>query len=63
MLIFTRNINQSFLVGDDIKVKVLDVKGNQVRIGIEAPNDVDVNREEIYQKIMGIRIIRLTPTA
>ena len=51
MLILTRRVGESLMVGDDISVTVLDVKGNQVRIGVNAPRDVEVHREEIYQRI------------
>lgn len=51
MLILTRRLNETLLIGDDVVVKVLGVKGNQVRIGISAPKDVAVHREEIYQRI------------
>ena len=51
MLILTRKDNESLLIGDDIVVTVLDVAGNQVRIGIKAPKDIDVHREEIYRRI------------
>ncbi|EJD6367375.1 carbon storage regulator CsrA [Providencia rettgeri] len=52
MLILTRRINEEVMIGDDIKIRILGVKGNQVRIGIEAPEDVSVHREEIYQRIL-----------
>ena len=51
MLILTRRISESIIVGDDVKITVLGVKGNQVRLGIEAPKDLSVHREEIYHRI------------
>lgn len=51
MLILTRNRNQSIIIGDDIIITVLGVKGNQVRFGIDAPKEVSVHREEIYNRI------------
>ncbi|MBF0369504.1 MAG: carbon storage regulator CsrA [Magnetococcales bacterium] len=51
MLILTRRIGESLNIGDDIKITLLGIKGNQVRIGIDAPRDVQVHREEIYDKI------------
>lgn len=51
MLILTRRISESIIVGDDVKITVLGVKGNQVRLGIDAPKDLAVHREEIYERI------------
>lgn len=51
MLILTRRVGESLKVGDDITITVLGVKGNQVRIGVNAPRDVAVHREEIYNRI------------
>ncbi len=51
MLILTRRNGEVLKIGDDIDVTVLGIKGNQVRVGISAPRDVAVHREEIYQKI------------
>lgn len=51
MLILTRRVGETLMVGDDVTLTVLGVKGNQVRIGVNAPEDVQVHREEIYQRI------------
>ncbi len=51
MLIFTRRIGEEIRIGDDIRVRVIDIKGKQVRLGIEAPPDVIIHREEIYRRI------------
>lgn len=51
MLILTRKVGETVMVGDDVTLTVLGVKGNQVRLGINAPRHIQVHREEIYQKI------------
>jgi carbon storage regulator len=51
MLILTRRISEALMIGDDVSITVLDVKGNQVRLGIEAPRSIAVHREEIYRRI------------
>ena len=51
MLILTRRVGETLMVGDDVTVTVLGVKGNQVRIGVNAPKEVAAHREEIYQRI------------
>jgi len=51
MLILTRRVGESLMIGDEVTVTVLGVKGNQVRLGVNAPKNVSVHREEIYQRI------------
>ena len=52
MLILTRKVGESVLIGDDISITVLSVRGNQVKLGVQAPKEVSVHREEIYQQIL-----------
>jgi carbon storage regulator len=51
MLILTRHVNESIFIGDSVKVTLLSIRGNQIRLGINAPKEVEVYREEIYQRI------------
>ncbi len=53
MLILSRSLDEQFRIGHDVIIKILSIKGKQVRIGVTAPDDVDVHREEIYQRIQG----------
>lgn len=51
MLILTRKVGESVLIGNDISITILSVRGNQVKLGVEAPKEVSLHREEIYQRI------------
>jgi carbon storage regulator len=53
MLILTRRVGETVMIGEDIAITVLRVKGNQVRLGVDAPKTVSVQREEIFQRIQG----------
>jgi len=56
MLILTRRVGETLMIGDSVSVVVLGVKGNQVRIGINAPKDVPVHRQEIFERIKGEKV-------
>ncbi|WP_434771237.1 carbon storage regulator CsrA [Pseudomonas entomophila] len=51
MLILTRKVGETIVINDNIRVTVLSVKGNQIRLGVEAPEDVSVHRQEIHERI------------
>ncbi|MGM0370369.1 MAG: carbon storage regulator CsrA [Bacillota bacterium] len=51
MLVLTRKENESIMIGNDIKITIVEVEGGQIRLGIDAPSDVEIYREEIYQEI------------
>jgi carbon storage regulator len=51
VLILTRRVGESLMIGDDVQITVLNVKGNVVRVGIDAPKNIPVHREEIYERI------------
>ena len=58
MLVLTRNIDEVIKIGDDISIVILGVRGSQVRIGVEAPRNVEVHRQEIYEKIQVERNVK-----
>ena len=60
MLILTRRVGETIMVGDDVRLTVLGVKGSQVRVGINAPKHIAVHREEIYARIQATRAVEIT---
>lgn len=56
MLILTRKIGESLLVGDDVEITVLSVRGNQVKLGVNAPKGISVHRQEIYERIKAAEV-------
>tara|TARA_B110000908_G_C9827327_1_gene259805 strand:+ start:290 stop:490 length:201 start_codon:yes stop_codon:yes gene_type:complete len=60
MLILTRRVNEKLIIGDNITLTVLSVRGNQVRIGVDAPKDVGVNREEIHARIQAEKAVLIS---
>ena len=60
MLVLTRNIGETLIIGDNINITILNAKGRQVRLGINAPRDIPVHREEIYQRIKAEEAKNLT---
>lgn len=58
MLILTRRIGETVMIGDNISITVLGVKGNQIRLGIDAPRDVSVHREEVYHKVQSDKVAK-----
>ena len=56
MLVLSRRIGETLCIGDNIRIKIVEVKGGQVRIGIDAPKEVEVHRSEIYKKIQESKV-------
>jgi carbon storage regulator len=56
MLILTRRVTESLMIGNDVTVTIIGIKGNQVQVGVSAPKDVAVHREEIYERIQAERL-------
>ncbi|APF19151.1 carbon storage regulator CsrA [Caldithrix abyssi] len=54
MLVLTRRLGEAITIGDDIRIVVVDISGNQIKLGIDAPKDVEIYREELYKRIKGV---------
>lgn len=63
MLVLTRRVGQSIVIGDDVVVTVLEVRGDQVRIGVEAPRDVSVHRQEVFDELQEANRAAASPSA
>ena len=61
MLVLARKLNESIIIGDDIEVVVIDIKGDQVKLGIKAPKKITVHRKEIYNEIQQENIAAMSP--
>ena len=55
MLVLTRKSNQSIMIGDDIEITIVDIRGDKVRLGINAPAEIPVHRQEVYEAIHGVK--------
>ncbi|MDG9729953.1 carbon storage regulator CsrA [Ignatzschineria sp. RMDPL8A] len=60
MLILTRKVGEKLIIDDNIEVVILEIKGNQIRVGIEAPKEISIFREEVYEKIQAEQVINST---
>lgn len=63
MLLLTRRVGECLIIDDDIKIKILEFKGHQVRIGIDAPKEISVHREEIYDRIQKVKLEQIQEEA
>ncbi len=57
MLVLTRRLGESITIGDNVKIIVVEIDGNQVKLGIEAPRDIEIYREELYERIKGTKFV------